>query len=166
MDPLRMPNQWLRASLRRKSRIALSCFPPGQIVRELLLAFYLQVRFVAIRGLASLAFGGTLVIAGYAGGREAEVNVTDIIWKAATVRGFTFRLFAPQTVAAANAALLACLEEGTRQPTTGNVFPMSAAADAVRYLLEDRPFGRVLMHADHEAALPSWPSTHPQHSMG
>src|SRR5262249_12121029 len=39
--------------------------------------------------LASLAFGGTLVIAGYAGGREAQVNVTDIIWKAATIRGFT-----------------------------------------------------------------------------
>ena len=37
------------------------------------------------QALASLAFGGTLVIAGYAGGREAEVNVTDIIWKAATV---------------------------------------------------------------------------------
>jgi NADPH:quinone reductase-like Zn-dependent oxidoreductase len=101
------------------------------------------------QGLASLAFGGTLVIAGYAGGREAEVNVTDIIWKAATVRGFTFRLFAPQTVAAANAALLAYLEEGTLQPTIGKVFPMSEAAEAVRYLIEDRPFGRVLMHAQH-----------------
>jgi NADPH2:quinone reductase len=101
------------------------------------------------QALASLAFGGTLVIAGYAGGREAEVNVTDIIWKAATVRGFTFRLFAPQTVAAANAALLAYLGEGTLQPTIGKVFPMSEAAEAVRYLIEDRPFGRVLMHAQH-----------------
>ena len=61
-------------------------------------------------------FGGTFVIAGYAGGREAD-NVTDIIWKAATIRGFTFRLFTPQTVAAAKAALLACGEEGTLQPT-------------------------------------------------
>ena len=101
------------------------------------------------QALASLAFGGTLVIAGYAGGREAEVNVTDIIWKAATVRGFTFRFFAPQTVAAANAALLAYLGEGTLQPTIGKVFPMSEAAEAVRYLIEDRPFGRVLMHAQH-----------------
>jgi NADPH2:quinone reductase len=46
------------------------------------------------QALASLAFGGTIVVAGYAGGREAEVNVTDIIWKGATIRGFTFRLFA------------------------------------------------------------------------
>jgi len=99
------------------------------------------------QALASLAFGGTLVIAGYAGGREADVNVTDIIWKAATIRGFTFRLFAPQTVAAANAALLTYLEEGALQPTIGKVFPMSEAAEAVRYLIEERPFGRVLMHA-------------------
>ena len=97
--------------------------------------------------LASLAFGGTVVTAGYAGGREAEVNVTDIIWKAATIRGFTFRLFAQQTVAAANAALLEFLKEGTLQPTISRVFRLSKAAEAVRYLIEDRPFGRVLMDA-------------------
>jgi NADPH:quinone reductase-like Zn-dependent oxidoreductase len=97
--------------------------------------------------LASLAFGGTAVIAGYAGGRKAEVNVTDIIWKAATIRGFTFRLFAQQTVAAANAALLEFLKEGALQPTIDRVFPLSEAAEAVRHLIEDRPFGRVLMHA-------------------
>lgn len=99
--------------------------------------------------LASLAFGGTAVIAGYAGGREAEVNVTDIIWKAATVRGFTFRFFSQQTVAAANAALLEFLKEDALQPTIDRIFPMSEAAEAVRHLIEDRPFGRVLMDAQH-----------------
>ena len=39
--------------------------------------------------------------------------------------------------------------KGTLQPTIGKVFPMSEAAEAVRYLIEDRPFGRVLMHAQH-----------------
>jgi len=99
--------------------------------------------------LASLAFGGTAVIAGYAGGREAEVNVTDIIWKAATIRGFTFRLFTPETVAAANAALLEFLKEGALQPTIDRVFPLSEAPEAVRHLIEDRPFGRVLMDLQH-----------------
>jgi NADPH2:quinone reductase len=99
--------------------------------------------------LASLAFGGTAVIAGYAGGREAEVNVTDIIWKAATIRGFNFRFFAQQTVAAANAALLEFLNEGALQPTIDRIFPLSEAAEAVRHLIEDRPFGRVLMDAQH-----------------
>ena len=101
------------------------------------------------QALSSLAFGGTLVIAGYAGGREADVNVTDIIWKAATIRGFTFRLFTPQTLAAAQAALLGYLKEGTLKPTIGKVFPLSEAAEAVRFLIERRPFGRVLMHAQH-----------------
>jgi uncharacterized protein (DUF302 family) len=88
-----------------------------------------------------------VVIAGYAGGREAEVNVTDIIWRAATIRGFTFRLFAPQTVAAANSALLEFLKSGALQPTIDRIFPLTNAAEAVRRLIEDRPFGRVLMHA-------------------
>ena len=35
------------------------------------------------QALASLAYGGTVVVVGYAGGREAEVSITDIIWKAA-----------------------------------------------------------------------------------
>jgi NADPH2:quinone reductase len=95
--------------------------------------------------LASLAFGGTMVVAGYAGGREAEVSVTDIIWKAATIRGFTFRLFAPETVAAANQAILGYLREGALKPTIGKVFPLAQAAEAVRYLIEDRPYGRVIM---------------------
>jgi NADPH:quinone reductase-like Zn-dependent oxidoreductase len=98
------------------------------------------------QALASLAYGGTLVIAGYAGGRQAEVNVTDIIWKAASVRGFTFRSFSPQTIGAAMATLAAYLAERALQPTIARVFPMSQAAEAVRHLIEDRPFGRVLMH--------------------
>ncbi|HWY25764.1 MAG TPA: zinc-binding alcohol dehydrogenase family protein, partial [Nevskia sp.] len=89
--------------------------------------------------LASLAFGGTVVVAGYAGGREAEINVTDIIWKAATIRGFTFRMFAPETLAAANEAILGYLQEGALQPTIGKVFPLAEAAEAVRYLIEGRP---------------------------
>src|SRR6516165_11092322 len=99
--------------------------------------------------LASLAFGGTLVIAGYAGGRGAEVDVTDIIWKAATIRGFTFRSFAQETVVAASSTLLEFLTEGALQPTISRVFPMSEAPEAVRYLIEDRPFGRVLLDAQH-----------------
>jgi Zinc-binding dehydrogenase/D-isomer specific 2-hydroxyacid dehydrogenase, catalytic domain len=45
--------------------------------------------------LGCLLPGGTYAVVGYAGGREASVNLTDIIWKAAKVRGFTFRGFAP-----------------------------------------------------------------------
>jgi len=51
--------------------------------------------------LGCLAPGGTYAVVGYAAGREAHINLTDIISKAATVRGFTLRAFAPETLAAA-----------------------------------------------------------------
>lgn len=95
----------------------------------------------------SLAQGGLLAIAGYAGGRQAEVDVTDIIWKAATIRGFTMRLFPPQTLGAAQAELRRYLAEKKLQPTVAKAFPLEQAADAIRYLIEGRPFGRVIMTA-------------------
>jgi NADPH:quinone reductase-like Zn-dependent oxidoreductase len=95
--------------------------------------------------LGCLLPGGTYAVVGYAGGREASVNLTDIIWKAAKVRGFTLRAFAPETLAAAQKTLIAYLSERAIRPTIAKVFPLSDAADAVRYLIEDRPFGRVLM---------------------
>lgn len=98
------------------------------------------------QALASLSSGGTLAIVGYSGGREAEINVTDVIWKAATIRGFTFRLFTPETLAAAQDAIIGYLSEGALQPSIGKVFSMSRAPQAVRHLIEGKPFGRVLMH--------------------
>ena len=48
---------------------------------------------------------------------RSEINVTDIIWKAATVRGFNFKVFTEETVAEANPALLEFPEEGALRPT-------------------------------------------------
>jgi NADPH:quinone reductase-like Zn-dependent oxidoreductase len=98
--------------------------------------------------LGCLLPGGTYAVVGYAGGRQASVNLTDIIWKAAKVRGFTFRGFAPETLAAAQKTLIGYLSEGAIQPTIAKVFPLSDAADAVRHLIEERPFGRVLMRVE------------------
>ena len=64
-----------------------------------------------------------------------------------TVRGFTFRLFSPETLTAAQAALLGYLAEGALQPTVSKVFPMPQAPEALRYLIEGKTFGRVLMRA-------------------
>src|SRR5262249_50868059 len=95
------------------------------------------VDIVVDGALASLAFGGTLVVVGYAGGRQADVSITDIIWKGATIRGFTFRLFKPETVAVAREVLLGYLKAGDLQPAIAKVFPLSEAPEAVRYLIED-----------------------------
>jgi NADPH:quinone reductase len=79
--------------------------------------------------LGCLLPGGTYAVVGYAGGREASINLTDIIWKAAKVRGFTFRGFAPETLAAAQKTLIGYL---TRQPV-----------DAIGRIVSTIPMGRM-----------------------
>lgn len=93
----------------------------------------------------SLARNGTLVSVGYSGGMQASVNVTDLIWKTLHVQGFRFTLFSPAVIGTAMTTLLKWLEAKTINPTIDEVFPLEQAAQAQRHLIEDRPFGRVLL---------------------
>ena len=104
---------------------------------------------LAGEALGTLAFGGMWISVGYAGGRKTSIDVTDLIWRGATVRGFIFRpeIFSGEAISAAQQMLRTYLAEGALAPTIAKVFPLSQAADAVHYLIEGRPFGRVLMDA-------------------
>src|SRR5258707_6369201 len=95
---------------------------------------------LTVGALGCLLPGGTYAVVGYAGGREANVNLTDIIWKAAKVRGFNFRGFAQEALATAQKTLIGYLSEGAIQPTIAKEFPLSDSADAGRQLIEDPPF--------------------------
>lgn len=95
--------------------------------------------------LGCLGNGGTYVVVGYAAGRDATINLTDIIWKAAKVHGFTLRAFSTEALASAQRTLLGYLASGAIQPTVGRAFPLDEAGAAVRHLMEGRPFGRVIM---------------------
>jgi NADPH:quinone reductase-like Zn-dependent oxidoreductase len=64
------------------------------------------------------------------------------------VRGFTLRAFAPETIAGALRSLTGYLVEGALKPTIAKTFPLAEAPEAVRYLTEGRPFGRVLMRVN------------------
>ncbi len=103
---------------------------------------------LAGQALGCLTFGGTYAVVGYSGGRQAQIDVTDVIWKAVKLRGFTLRAFAPETLAGALRTLTGYLAEGAIQPTIAKVFPLSEAAEAVRHLMQGRPFGRVLMQVE------------------
>lgn len=103
--------------------------------------------------LGSLAKNGTLVSVGYSGGTQASINVTDLIWKTAHVQGFSFRLFSPPVIGAATTRLLEWLASGIIDPTVGDTFPLERAAEAQRHLIEERPFGRVLLTLGRAPAL-------------
>ena len=102
---------------------------------------------VTSESLASLRFGGMLVSVGYAASKMTEINVTDLIWRGATVRGFIFNpaIFSAEVLAAASKTCAEYYAQGDLTPTIAKIFPLEDAAEAVRYLIEDRPFGRVLM---------------------
>lgn len=96
-------------------------------------------------GVASLAHGGSYVAIGYAGGRQGSLDVTDLIWKQARVHGYMFSMFDAGTVRAARRTLTAWLADGRFEPVVAREFPLERAADAQRFLAEERPFGRVLL---------------------
>lgn len=95
--------------------------------------------------LGALAPNGNLTTLGYSAGRKASIDVTDLIWKRATIKSFS--LF-PQPPAAWDEAwrtIVALLESGAIKPIVAKTFPLAEAADAMRYLIEDRPFGMVVI---------------------
>ncbi|MFE9454928.1 zinc-binding alcohol dehydrogenase family protein [Streptomyces sp. NPDC006739] len=99
--------------------------------------------------IASLAHGGVYVGVGYSGGTEGTVNITDLIWKNATAYGYTFTMTPPDVARSARVTLLEWLRAGRITSTIARVFPLEQAAEAQRHLIEDRPFGRVLLTMAH-----------------
>jgi NADPH2:quinone reductase len=95
--------------------------------------------------LGTLALGGSLTTLGYAAGRKSTIDVTDLIWKRASMKSFS--LFAqPAAVwSAAWGVIIPLLQSGAVKPIVAKTFPLAEAADALRYLVEGRPFGRVVL---------------------
>ncbi|WP_051797958.1 quinone oxidoreductase family protein [Streptomyces sp. NRRL S-337] len=95
--------------------------------------------------LAALAHGGNYIAVGYSGGTRGTVDVTDLIWKTARVHGYKFDMFPADVTRAARQTLVDWLVEKRFEPIVAREFPLAQAAEAQRHLIEDRPFGRVLL---------------------
>jgi NADPH2:quinone reductase len=95
--------------------------------------------------LSALAAGGTLTTLGYSAGRKATIDVTDLIWKRATMRSFALLAQPPAAWKEAWNTIVPLLQSGGARPIVAKTFPLAEASDALRYLMEDRPFGRVVL---------------------
>lgn len=95
--------------------------------------------------LGSLGPGGVLITLGYSAGREALVNVTDLIWKGARMSGFSLFAQPPAAIAAAWREIVEFILGGSVKPIVERVYPLSEAGEALRHLIEDRPFGKVVL---------------------
>ncbi len=97
------------------------------------------------QALATLALHGVLTSLGYSAGRQTTIDVTDLIWKRARLNGFALAAQSHAIKAAAWATILPLLTSGLVKPIVERTYKLSEAAEALRHLIEDRPFGRVVL---------------------
>ena len=100
---------------------------------------------VLSEALGALALGGSLTTQGYAAGRKATIDVTNLIWQRASIKSFILFVQPPAAWAKAWDAIVPLLQSGAIKPIVAKTFPLAKAADALRYLVEGRPFGRVVL---------------------
>ncbi len=95
--------------------------------------------------LSSLSLGGVLITLGYSAGRKTTIDVTDLIWKRARMAGFSLFAQSPSAIADAWRDILPLIVSGSVKPLVERVYPLSEAGEALRHLIEDRPFGKVIL---------------------
>jgi NADPH:quinone reductase len=95
--------------------------------------------------LSSLGLGGVLITLGYSAGRKTTIDVTDLIWKGARMAGFSLFAQSPTTIAKAWRDIIPLIVGGSVKPIVERVYPLGEAGEALRHLIEDRPFGKVIL---------------------
>jgi NADPH2:quinone reductase len=82
---------------------------------------------------------------GYAASRKTTIDLTNLIWKGASIKSFL--LFSQPLSARSEAwkTITEFLSSGRIAPVVAKTFPFADAANAIRYLIEGRPFGRVIV---------------------
>jgi NADPH2:quinone reductase len=131
--------------------IDLSLEKLGDGVRRITEGYGADIVIDAIGGeilgeaLGTLAMGGNLTTLGYAAGRKATIDVTDLIWKRASMRSFSLFAQPAEAWSAAWSVIVPLLHSGAVKPIVAKMFPLPEAADAIRYLVDGRPFGRVVL---------------------
>jgi NADPH2:quinone reductase len=100
---------------------------------------------VLSEALGALALNGSLTTLGYSASRTATIDVTNLIWQRASIKSFV--LFAQPQAAWADAwnTIVSLLQSGAIKPIVAKTFPLAEAAAALHYLVEGRPFGRVVL---------------------
>ena len=95
--------------------------------------------------LSSFGLGGVLITSGYSAGRQTTIDVTDLIWKRARMAGFSLFAQSPMAIATAWRDIVPLIVGGSVKPIVERVYPLCEAGEVLRRLVEDRPFGKVVL---------------------
>ena len=82
---------------------------------------------------------------GYSAGRKTTIDVTDLIWKGARMAGFSLFAQPPNAIAKAWGDIIPLIVSGSVKPIVERVYRFGEAGEALRHLIEDRPFGKVIL---------------------
>jgi NADPH2:quinone reductase len=97
------------------------------------------------QAIGGIARGGHVVVLGYAAGTETTVRVTDLVWKLPQISGFSLFVASAEEQAEAYGAFLPLIASGDIVPAFDRSFALEDAPEALRHLIEDRPFGKVTL---------------------
>src|SRR5713101_334106 len=95
--------------------------------------------------LGTLAISASLTPLGYSAGRKSTIDVTDLIWKRASIKSFSLFAQPMEMWSTAWASIFTLLESGAIKPIVARTFALEDAAEALRYQIEGRPFVRVVL---------------------
>jgi len=100
---------------------------------------------VLSEALGTLASEGRVITLGYSASRKTTIDVTNLIVPQASILGLN--MFARPKAAIADAwkVIVSLLKSGAIKPIVAKTFPLIEAATALGYLIEGRPFGRVVL---------------------
>src|SRR5580698_6140865 len=100
---------------------------------------------VLSEALGALAFEGSLTTLGYSASRQTTIDVTNLIGPQNSIRGLNMFVQPKAAIAEAWTIIVSLLKSGAIKPIVAKTFPLADAAEALRYLVEGRPFGRVIL---------------------
>ena len=95
--------------------------------------------------LGALALNGSLTTLGYSASRKTTIDVTSLIVSQTSIRGFNMFSQPQAIVADAWKSTASLLQSGAIKPIVAKTFALVEVAEALRYLVEGRPFGRVVL---------------------
>jgi NADPH2:quinone reductase len=100
---------------------------------------------VLSEALGALALEGRVITLGYSASRTTTIDVTSLIVPQASIRGLNMFAQPKTSIRAAWKVIVSLLKSGAIKPIVAKTFPLVEAAAALRYLVEGRPFGRVVL---------------------
>jgi NADPH2:quinone reductase len=141
-------------ALRRGADAALDYADFVTAVRELTAGAGAHVVFdpvggeVMVQSLRALAWGGRLLVVGFAGGSIPDLAANRILLKSGAVLGVRAGEAGrrdPAILQEAKSALLAHAEAGRLKPHIGARFPLERFAEGMRLLMERQAVGRIVL---------------------